>query len=63
MREKVGNKNFFARHEYARLAIQDSVSFSDDVELSNHKSDYESDKIFDKLGIMCINDTCDSPKQ
>ncbi len=28
-----------------------------------HKSDYQSDKSFDELGIMCDNDICNSPIQ
>ncbi len=63
MREKVGDKKFFARREYAKFSIQDTVSFDDDVESLDHESDYKSDKSFDKLGIVCIDYTCDSPTQ
>ncbi len=63
MKEKLGDKKFLARREYAKFTMQESVSFSEDMEPSVHKSKYKSDKSFDKLGIMCIDNTCDSPKQ
>ncbi len=63
MRETVGNKKFFARCEYANFAMQYTVLFDDDMELLTHMSDGESDKSFNELGNVCINDTCDSPKQ
>ena len=63
MRDKVGDKKFFANNEHAKFSMQDTVLFDDDVELSIHRSDSESDESFDKLGIVCIDDTCDSPNQ
>ncbi len=46
MKEKVGDKKFFAKNEYSKFAMQDTVLFDDDVELSTHRSESESDKSF-----------------
>ncbi len=63
MKEEIGNKKFLTRREYAKFAMQDSVSFGDDEEPLIYKYDYQSDKSFDELGTMCIDDAGDSPKQ
>ena len=63
MRKKVGNKKFYAKNEHTKFAIQDTVLFDDDVEMSIHRFDSKSDRSFDELGVVCIDDTCDSPNQ
>ncbi len=63
MRKRIVNKKFLTKNGHAKFDMKDTVLFDDDVELPIHRSDSESDKSFNKLGIVCIDDTCDSPNQ